>query len=44
MEPGFAKCLLAAKKLGKEEDMVKLVSMLSSENVWMNVSKNDEGK
>jgi hypothetical protein len=28
--------------LGFEEDMIKLVSVLSSENVWVGVSKSNE--
>lgn len=42
LEPTFGKCLLASYRLGCESDMTKLVSILSSESLWLMVSKNDE--
>ena len=53
IEPDFALALLYAYMLGQKlakskhqrniiaDDMLKLVSVLSSENIWMNVSRHD---
>ena len=44
IEPTFAKSLLAARFLSKESasDCSKLLSILSTESVWMGISKNDD--
>ena len=42
LEPAFAKILLASKFYRCEEEMVILVSLLSTENIWSPVSANDE--
>lgn len=46
LEPTFGKCLLAARYLSKdcEQDMAKLVSLLSTENIWQGVSRFDEAR
>jgi HrpA-like RNA helicase len=43
LEPTFAKALLQAKSISKEcsYDCAKLVSILSTENIWIGVSKFD---
>jgi len=44
IEPTFAKSLLAARLLSKDaaKDCSKLLSILSTESIWMGVSRNDE--
>ena len=44
IEPTFAKSLLSARFLSKESayDCSKLLSILSTESVWMGISKNDD--
>ena len=42
LEPTYGKALIASHYLGNEKDMITLVSVLSSENIWLNVSKHDE--
>ena len=39
LEPTYAKALLAAYFLSCDDEMMCLVSILSSENVWMTVSR-----
>ena len=43
LEPTFAKSLLAARFLSKDcaSDCSKLLSILSTESIWMGISKND---
>lgn len=44
IEPTFAKSLLSARYLSKNaaSDCSKLLSILSTESVWMGISKNDD--
>lgn len=42
LEPTYSKCLLASYYLGNESDMLKLVSVLSSENMWLNIRRGDD--
>lgn len=42
LEPTFAKALLASEYYGSRDDMIKLVSILSSENIWVMVSRQNE--
>ena len=44
LEPCFSKSLFAAKIIGRscEKDMTILLSMLSTENIWLGVTKHDE--
>ena len=44
IEPTFAKSLLAARFVSKDaaSDCSKLLSILSTESVWMGISKNDD--
>jgi len=42
LEPNFAKCLLASIELDCEEEMLSLVAVLSAENCFVAVSKNDQ--
>jgi HrpA-like RNA helicase len=42
LEPTFAKALLSSHLLGCEGELSTLVSVLSSENVWMTVSRKRE--
>ena len=43
LEPSYAKCLLAASFISRSasSDCSKIFSLLSTENIWMGVSKND---
>lgn len=43
LEPTFAKSLLAAYRLRCESDATKLISILSSENLWLMVNREDGG-
>lgn len=42
LEPTYAKALLASHFMGCENLMVRLVSVLSTENVWAPASRHDE--
>ena len=42
LEPAYGKSLLAGKYLGNSEDMLRLVAVMSSENMWINVSQRNE--
>lgn len=42
LEPSYAKVLLASEFYKCKEEMIILVSLLSSENMWIPVSANDE--
>lgn len=44
LEPSYAKCLLAARLISKSiaADCAKIFSLLSTESIWMGVSKLDE--
>lgn len=43
LEPQFAKCLLAyARTHSRYDDMLALVSVLSTENIWTAVSRQDQ--
>lgn len=44
LEPSYAKLLLASKFYKCQEDMIILVSLLSTENLWMPISPNDESR
>jgi len=41
LEPTYAKCLIASKFLSCLDEVALLVSLLSSESIWLNVSKSD---
>jgi HrpA-like RNA helicase len=40
LDPKLAKCLITAEKIGCSEEILKVVSMLSVENVFLNASLN----
>jgi len=44
LEPTFTKSLLAACYVSKQcvSDMIKLLSVLSTENIWLGISRQDE--
>ena len=42
LEPSYAKILLASKLYKCQDEMVTLVSILSTENIWVPISANDE--
>lgn len=46
LEPTFAKALLASKMVSRDctHDMITLVSMLSTEQIWLGISRHDEAR
>jgi len=46
LEPTFGKALLASKMVSREtsRDMTVLLSMLSTENIWLGISRQDENR
>ena len=46
LEPTFGKALLASKMVSRRcaEDMTNLLSMLSTESIWLGISKSDENR
>jgi ATP-dependent RNA helicase DHX8/PRP22 len=42
LEPSYSKALISSKFMKCEYDMITLVSMLSTENIWQKVSKTNE--
>lgn len=46
LEPTFGKALLASKIVSRKcaEDMTNLLSMLSTESIWLGISKSDENR
>ena len=44
LEPTYGKALLASERIYSSDDMLKLVSLLSSENIWVGVSRYDEDR
>ena len=46
LEPTFGKALLASKMIsrGCADDMTNLLSMLSTESIWLGISKSDENR
>jgi len=42
LEASYSKTLLASLAMKCEDDMITLVSMLSTENIWMTPVKKDE--
>lgn len=46
LEPTFGKALLASKIVSRScaEDMTNLLSMLSTESIWLGISKSDENR
>ena len=46
LEPTFAKALLASKMVSREcsRDMTTLLSMLSTEQIWLGISRHDENR
>ena len=46
LEPTFGKALLASKLVsrGCQDDMTALLSILSTESIWLGISKQDENR
>ena len=46
LDPTYGKALLASKIVSKgcAEDMTNLLSMLSTESIWLGISRSDENR
>ena len=46
LDPTFGKALLASKMISRDcaQDMINLLSMLSTESIWLGISKQDQDR
>jgi len=42
LEPSYAKVMITSKLLGCAEEMAVIVALLSTENIWLRVTKVDQ--